>query len=46
MGDDEPRDPFLEDLKCIVLERLYTWHASKDGRLPLPPNEWPAPPDA
>ncbi len=28
------------DLKCIVLERLYMWHATKDGPPALPPDEW------
>jgi hypothetical protein len=28
------------DLKCVVLERLYTWHASKGSPPNLPPNEW------
>jgi hypothetical protein len=32
------------DLKCIVLERLYVWHARKDGPPVLPPDEWLSPP--
>jgi len=33
---DMPED----DLKCMVLERLYMWHAEKEGPPVLPPDEW------
>ena len=32
------------DLKSMILERLYVWHAAK-GDLPLRPLEWLRPPE-